>query len=181
MALSLASPSEATSGTLPITLARMTGEFLDVANLLADTDPSDTAAIADLEATLDCSAAVIQEKAVAIAAIIREFEAAAEMAHAEAERIASHARAARSRAVWLRDYLLRNLYQLGVDRIQTATTVLVVRNSPPSVAILDEAQIPDAFKHVVTSVDKTVLRRALLDHQVIAGACLVHGRHLLIR
>ena len=56
-----------------------------------------------------------------------------------------------------------------------------MRNSPPSVAILDEAQIPDAFKHVVTSVDKTVLRRALLDHQVIAGACLVHGRHLLIR
>jgi hypothetical protein len=77
--------------------------------------------------------------------------------------------------------LLRNLEQLGVDRIQTVTTVLVVRNSPPSVAILDDAQIPEAFKQVVTSIDKAVLRRALLDHQVIAGACLVHGRHLLIR
>jgi len=102
MALSPASP-DATSGTLSITLARMTGEFLDFANLLADTDPADTAAIADLEALLDRSAEVIQEKAVAIAAVIREFEAAAEIAHAEAERIATHARAARSRAVWLRD------------------------------------------------------------------------------
>jgi len=58
---------------------------------------------------------------------------------------------------------------------------VAVRTSPASVAILDEAQIPDAFKQVVTSIDKAVLRRALLDHQAIAGARLVHGRHLLIR
>jgi len=58
---------------------------------------------------------------------------------------------------------------------------VVLRKSPPSVAIFDEAQIPDTFKQVVTSVDKTLLRRALLNQQEIAGACLVHGRHLLIR
>ena len=34
---------------------------------------------------------------------------------------------------------------------------------------------------IVVSIDKAALRRALLGHQVIAGARLVHGRHLLIR
>ncbi len=174
-------PVEATGGVLPVTLARLTGEFLDFVNKLADTDPSDAQAVAELEALLDHSATAIQDKSIAIAAVIREFEARAEGAHTEAERIATHARAASSRAVWLRDYLLKNLELLGVQRIETATTVVVIRKSPPSVQVLDEAQIPNAFKQVVTSIDKALLKRALLDHQVIAGACLVHGRHLLIR
>jgi len=69
------SPVEATGGVLPITLARLTGEFLDFVNKLADTDPSDAQAVADLEALLDHSATAIQDKTVAIAAVIREFEA----------------------------------------------------------------------------------------------------------
>ena len=174
-------PVYATGGVLPITLARLTGEFLDFVNILADTDTSDATAVAELEALLNRSAAAIQDKTVAIAAVIREFEARAEGAHTEAERIATHARAANSRAAWLRDYLLKNLELLGIQRIGTATTVVVIRKSPLAVQVLDEEQIPNAFKQVVTSVDRALLRRALLDNQVIAGARLVHGRHLLIR
>ncbi len=174
-------PDDAAGGVLPITLARLTGEFLDFVNKLADTDPSDVPAVAELEALLDGSVTAIQDKTVAIAAVIREFEARAEGAQTEAERIATHAQAARSRAVWLRGYLLKNLELLGVQRIETATTVVAIRRSPPSVQVLDEEQIPDAFKQVVTSVDKTLLKRALLDRQAIAGARLVHGRHLVIR
>jgi len=81
----------------------------------------------------------------------------------------------------LRDYLLKNLELLGIPRIETATTVVVIRKSPPSVQVLNEEQIPSAFKKVVASVDKTLLKQALLDHQVIAGARLVQGRHLVIR
>ena len=133
-------PVDATGGVLPITLARLTGEFLDFVNILADTDPSDAAAIAELEALLNRSVAAIQDKTVAIAAVIREFEARAEGAHTEAERIAIHGRAANSRAAWLRDYLLRNLELLGVQRIETATTVVVVRKSPPAVQVVDEGR-----------------------------------------
>ena len=68
-------PVEATGCVLPITLARLTGEFLDFVSKLADTDPSDTEAVAELEALLDHSATAIQDKTVAIAAVIREFEA----------------------------------------------------------------------------------------------------------
>ena len=77
-------PVDATGGVLPITLARLTGEFLDFVNMLADTDPSVAAAIAELEALLNRSVAAIQDKTVAIAAVIREFEARAEGAHTEA-------------------------------------------------------------------------------------------------
>jgi hypothetical protein len=112
---------------------------------------------------------------------VREFEARAVAAQTEADRIIVHARATRSRAAWLRDYLLKNLESLGVERIETATTLLLVRQSPPSVEILDEGQLPDAFRRVVESIDKALLRTALLDGEVIPGARLARGRHLWIR
>ena len=113
---------------LPVTLARLTGEFLDLANLLADMDPSDAEDVAQIERLLDGSVAAIQDKAIAIASLIREFDARAAAAEAEGERILAHSRAATSQAKWLKDYLLRNLQMLGVPRIQTPTMLVAVRN-----------------------------------------------------
>src|SRR5579872_6685435 len=93
---------DARNGKLSLTLAQLTREFVEFADLLADTDPSDGAAVGELEVLLDRSAAVIQDKAAALAAVIRDWEARADLAHAEAERITAHERAARSRAGWLR-------------------------------------------------------------------------------
>jgi hypothetical protein len=168
-------------GVLPVTLARLTGEFLDLANLLADTDPSDAEGVARIEQLLDGSAAGIQLKAASIAALVREFEARAAAAQAEVDRIAAHARGATSRAGWLRDYLLRNLQALGVDRMETATALLVVRESPPAAEVLEEDQLPDAFKRVVHSIDKAQLRQALLDGEVVPGARLTRGTYLWMR
>src|SRR5579859_6910907 len=86
-------PGHHSCGLLPVTLARLTGEFLDLANLLADTDPSDAEDVAQIERLLDGSAAAIQDKASAIASLIREFDARAAAAQAEGERILTHSRA----------------------------------------------------------------------------------------
>ncbi len=166
---------------LPMTLARLTSEFLALADLLADTDPGDSAAVGELESALDHSVADIKDKAVALAAVVREFEARAAAAQAEVERLSAHARAATSRATWLRGYLLRNLQTLGVDRIETPTTLVAVRKSPPSVEIVDEEQVPAVFKHVVESIDRSRLRTALLNGEAITGARLRQGTHLWLR
>src|SRR5579859_7527957 len=168
-------------GVLPLTLARLTGEFLDLANLLADTDPSDADGVAYIERLLNESAAAVQDKAVAIASLIREFDAVAGAAQTEAERILAHSRAAKSRADWLRSYLLKNLRALGVERIQTATTLVAVRQSPPAVEVVDDSQIPDAFSRVIRSIDKSLLRAVLLTGEIVPGARLIRGAHLWIR
>ena len=172
---------EVATGALSLTLARLTAEFLNIADRLTDIDPSDSEGLARIREQLDRSAAGVQAKAGSIAALIREFEARADIAQAEADRIAAHARAARSRASWLRDYLLGNLESLGVERIQTATALVAVREGPPAAEVLDEELLPEAFKRIVRSVDKAQLRRALLDGEVIPGARLTRGRCLLIR
>jgi hypothetical protein len=169
------------AGVLPVTLAHLTGAFLDLANLLADTDPSDAEGVARIEQLLDSSAAGIQLKAASIAAMVREFESRATAAQAEADRIAAHARGAKSHAGWLREYLLRNLQALGVKRIETATALLVVRESPPAAEVLDEDRLPDVFKRVVYSIDRMELRKALLEGEVVPGARLTRGTYLWMR
>ena len=82
-------------------------------------------------------------------------------------------RSARSHGTWLREYLLQHLQALGVDRIETATALIVVRKSPPAVQIVDEALIPDAFIRIVKSVDRSLLRTALLNEKEIPGARLM--------
>lgn len=166
---------------MPLTLARLTDEFLRFADLLADVDPSDADGIALVQEHLDTSAADIRTKASSIAAVIREFEARANVAQAEAERIAAHGRASKGRAAWLRDYLLKHLQALGVDRIQTASAVIAVRASPPAAEVLDEDLLPNAFKRVAYSVDKGQLRKALLEGEVVPGARLARGSYLSIR
>jgi hypothetical protein len=179
--VSLIQDQDTSAGCLPMTLARLTSEFLDLADKLADCDPLDPAALAIIQELLDHSAAAIRDKAAATAAIIREFEARATAAQTEGERILGHARSAHARATWLRAYLLRNLQDLGLERLETATAVLAVRQSPPAVEILDECQVPETFKQVVASVNKTVLRAALLNGQRVPGARLVRGWHLSLR
>jgi hypothetical protein len=179
--VSVTQPRDASVECLPMTLARLTAEFLDLAVRLADCDPFDPAALATIEDLLDHSAAAIRDKAAATAAIIREFEARAAAARAEGERILGHARSGQERAAWLRAYLLRNLQDLGLERLETATAVLAVRQSPPALEIVDESQLPETFKQVVASVNKSMLRAALLSGQSVPGARLVRGSHLSLR
>lgn len=173
--------ADAGGHALPLTLARLTDEFLQVADLLIDLDPSDLDGLIQVQQRLDRSAAAIQGKAGAIAALIREFEARANAAQSEADRIAAHAKTARAHAVWLREYLLGNLLALGVDRIQTAVAVIAIREGPPAAEVLDEHELPDAFKRVVTSVDKAKLRSALMSGEAVSGARLTRGTYLSIR
>ena len=181
MPVTLIDSPAAPSGYLAMTLARLTDEFLHLADALADSDPSDPEALSTIEALLDRSTAAIRDKAAATAAIVREFDARAAAAQAEGERILAHAHAAKARASWLRSYLFRNLQALGLVRLETATTVLAIRQSPPSVEVVNEDQIPDAFKHFVASVNKIGLRTALLNGEIVPGARLVRGSHLVLR
>jgi hypothetical protein len=166
---------------LPLTLARLSEEFLYLADLIADTDPADVDGVARLETLLEASAVAIQVKAGSIASLIREFDARADIALGEADRIASRGRAARAQAAWLRSYLLKNLRSLDVDRVDTPIALISVRRSPPSLEIVDEDEVPEAFKHMVQTIDRGLLKAALVENLIVPGACLVRGYHLVMR
>ena len=92
-----------------------------------------------------------------------------------------HAHPGKARAGGRCLYRFRNLQAPGLERLETATNVLAIRQSPPSVEVVNEDQIPDAFKQFVASVNKTGLRSALLNGEIVPGARLVRGSHLVLR
>jgi len=46
---------------------------------------------------------------------------------------------------------------------------------------MNEDQIPDAFKQFVATVNKIGVRTALLNGEIVPGARLVRGSHLVLR
>lgn len=139
-------PVLTSGGVLPVTLARLTGEFLEFINILADIDPSDAEALAELEKvaqSLSRRHSGQDRRDRGIDPRVRG--AGRDRSHGGgADRYPRADIEVASRLVTRLP--LKNLGLLGLKRIETATTVVVIRKSPPSVTILDEAQIPDSFK-----------------------------------
>lgn len=71
------------------------------------------------------------EKAAAVAAKVREFEAYAQAAEGEAKRMAANAKAAEKQAESLSRYLLIQLQLAGIDKITHPRFKIAVRVNPP--------------------------------------------------
>ena len=86
----------------------------------------------------------------------------------------------RSRADWLRDYLLVQLIRTGTNELSSAEFVVKVCDNPPRTIIDDEDAVPDEYKQeeTVISIKKAELRSAMLDGEIIPGAHLEKGKRL---
>lgn len=75
-----------------------------------------------------------------------------------------------------RTLICNAMEQAGLDRLSTDIGTVTVKAVPPAVVITDEAQIPAQFwKSKDPTLDKSALKQALKDKQIIAGAELGNG------
>ena len=149
---------------------------------LADADDIDEAALRD---TLEGLEGSIQIKAQSVAATIANMDAWADTVADAAEKLATRANRYRSRAAWLKSYLLSNMQQAGITKIETAELVASVRKNPASVAVLDESLVPDAYKVQPELPPKRVDKKAILaDLKAgvdVPGCALQQGERLEIK
>ena len=125
----------------------------------------------------------ISVKALSIAAVIRNLDAEAEAARAEATRLYERSNAAKNRRDGLKEYLLRCLDEAGMAQVKDARFTVAVRLSPPSVDVLDMAALPERYlRYKGPEPDRSAIREDLLAGQDIPGAELVTGKkHIVIR
>lgn len=78
----------------------------------------------------------------------------------------------------LKQYLLTNMLDTGISSLESPFFSCKIKNNPPHVEILDEAEIPDEFKQeiVTIKVDKMAIKRS----GGCAGVELVRDRSLKI-
>lgn len=93
-------------------------------------------------------------------------------------------KAEKHRHEWLKFQMLRGMVTLGVTQIESPEILVKKGKLPPSVQILDEAQIPSEFIKTKTeqSVDKIAIAAAMKAGRDVPGAMLVtNGEKIIIR
>lgn len=124
-----------------LTLYQIAAEYREAAAILEQLD-LDELTLAD---TLDGLNGDLTTKAQNVAFVIRNMESLAEATKQAAAGMTGRAKAIQARADRIRAYLLDNLKFAGVKKIESPYFTLSVRDNPPSVAVLDEKQIPLAY------------------------------------
>lgn len=151
-------------------------ELLDRLDADPDTGEVDGEALA---AYAEYNAAAA-EKLEGTACYCRELLAEAEAIKAEEERLAKRRKALENKSERLKNYMMPALEAMGGKVKGVMASVRIGKSQ--AVTVFDIDALPDAFKHVKTTIDpdKVALKKALKSGEVIPGAALEDRQSVVI-
>jgi hypothetical protein len=160
-------------------LYQIADAYLLALEALAETEDLPTEAIAD---TLESWATTFEEKAVSVAAYIRNLELEAAAVEDARQRMETRQRSLQRHADRLREYLQREMERVGLPGVKSAELTLRLQKNPPSVIVDDDSAIPGAYQQEVITVKllKTEIGKALKAGQAVPGAHLEQSTRWVI-
>ena len=164
-----------------LALYELAADFRETADRLADMDLDEQT----LRDTLESIAFPVEQKAVQVAAFVRNLEATAEQIKQAEKAMADRRKAIESRAAHVREYLLHNMRACGFTHVEHPQFVIAVKQNPESVVIEDERQIPMDYMRQTEppppAPDKALIKQAIKDGYEIPGAKLTRTLRLDIK
>lgn len=103
---------------------------------------------------------------------------------AEIERLTNRRKAFANKAASLKNYMKGEMEYVGRLKIKTALFSVAVQNSPVSLNVWNESQIPETYFKVIPAtrkLDNEAVKKALKEGRIVPGAELFQGTHLRIR
>lgn len=120
------------------------------------------------------------EKVESYCQVINSLNAEIEMFQNEMFRLAKGVKARENSIEWLKGQLLNFYHSNGNTKIKAGTFVVSVRKSQ-SVDISDNCKIPEKYCTVKVSPNKTALKKALADGEVIDGVNILEKENVQIK
>jgi len=166
-----------------VSLFNLTGQYLALAEKLADMD-IDAQTVAD---TIESTGITdeIALKAQGYEMVARTLEMHTPAIDAEIERLTAIKRQRQAKAAALRKHLLDSMLAMGVEKIETPLFRVSVRENPPAVEVFEQGLIPVEYMRqpeVPPAVpDKTAIKTAIKDGKEIPGCRLTRGVKLEVR
>lgn len=165
--------------SMNITLYKAAEELRDT---LENIDPE----TGELPEGFEKAQALVQRKAMSVAAYILDTDAQAEMVEAHAKALLERVKTARKRSAWLRQYLRTNMQETGITKIKSddgTFTMTLERERDESVEVFDEKQIPAELikTKTETAPDKVAIKKLLAAGTDVPGAKLVKKDRLTIK
>lgn len=125
--------------------------------------------------------AALEEKLESTAKVIRNLEAEADGLEAEEKRFKARKTAVRNRIADIKGYVQENLEAMGKDKVTSGIFKWSIQANAPSVNILDEELIPDAYWKIERKLMKTEIKKAIEAGELTEGAELVRTKSLRLR
>jgi hypothetical protein len=85
------------------------------------------------------------DKVESVGKIIIGLNASVTSLKTESDRLSQRAKVAQNRVDWLKNYLIVELVNAKVDKVQGQILNVTMKNNPPSCKVLDETLIPVAY------------------------------------
>lgn len=120
-------------------------------------------------------------KVESIGHLVKDFELMAKTWEEERVRLDNMAKALKMRTEWLKNYLMFNMQAMKEDRLIFPLVTIAIRNNPPSVAVIDEKEIPSSYTRIIQEIklDIAGIRKELMAGKLVAGATLVTDKKRL--
>lgn len=163
------------------TLYELQDQYKRLYELLTDGD-IDEQTLHDTLDAIDFSGE-FETKADGYARIIRQFNADAEAAKAEAARLSERSKTFSERGKQLTARLFDAMKSTGNVKFKTQLFSFGIRNNPPALQVFDESLIPDSYTHIEHHrvIDKALIKDLLKSGGIVAGCRLTQGESLQIR
>jgi hypothetical protein len=151
-------------------------------NLFLEIEQNDGELSPELLERLEISTAQMQGKGIAYAKKIMFYDAYAETAKKEIERITAQKKQAEKISAFLKKTISDAMIRFGIDKIESDFVKLSFRKSSP-LEIDNEDLVPAEFKKekIEISVDKTAITNFIKSGGVVDGCRLVEKQNLQIK
>lgn len=129
----------------------------------------------------------LHDKQLAVVAYLKNEDGRIALLNNAIKELQAREKAMQSRHEALKKYLLDNMQQNNITRLEALDLSFVasVQNNPPSVVIDDESAIPADYWRIppmpAPVVDKTLIKSAIKDGFEVAGAHLTTTQRLVIK
>lgn len=152
-------------------------------NLIAYTDTDDLTE-QSVKDRLQCITEQLNNKAENIGKLIMEINSESDVIQKEIERLVNRKRIAENKADWLKSYILTEMLSSGIKKIEGQILTLSVRDSPPSVTVLDHTLIPEQYFRIIPET-KEVNKKAILENfkkngEILNGTSIVTDKKTLM-
>jgi len=122
-----------------------------------------------------------QNKADSYGALIKTWEAEAEAFATEIKRMEAQKKTRLNKVERLKSNLELYMQTLKIDRIEGTLFKLVMQKNPPSLRIADENILPENFYKLVKTPDKTAIKEAIKNGDVVIGCSLEQTESVRIK
>lgn len=157
---------------------QLTTEAKELASVLSEGEITP-----ELETSLVINQTELQKKAIDYGFVIKSFESDITIIDLEIERLKA-LKTIRTNAIErMKNAVLEAMEVYGIEKVESPTLKLSVRNNSESVNLVNEYQIPDIYRKekVTLTIDKNLIKEDLKTGLEVPGAVLKRSKTLTIK